>query len=244
MVGLICLILTSFLSLFRVKAESRSTINIIDSWTTQTDSQQIDTANEESQSDDISDGTVGSTGNNDVDDSQTSEDNQGEIKDEKKNSDNNSLFSVILGGVMALAGSIITSLLNSREASKQRQFQLTSAEKDRNDENKKELNLYRRKVYTDYIQSLRNLNTFISSNPNCSIEDFNKYQKQVIECDACVTLIGSESVMSIANDITASVRFNMQPIKNSKISDLIKTMRDDINIVVQHSCGNTSDQPK
>lgn len=222
---LICFILINSFILYQVKAESNSAISTIECgnsdlcMTTQTDLQQ---------STDIINSTEGSTDNDVSDDSQTSEDDQEKKEGEKKDSDKSSLFSVFLGGLIALAGSVITSLFNSREASKQREFQLTIEAEARKEENNKELYLYKRKAYTDYIQSLRNLNRFIISISNPPVESFEEYQKEIITCNACIMLVGSKDVMCKADDISASVRYRMNPIPEDSIMELIKLMREDI----------------
>ena len=223
-----CLILANTLGLCRVKAESSSSTIIMDEWTTQADSQQAATITEVNQSDDESNSKIGSVDNNGSDDSQTSDDEQEKKENEKKDSKDNTILGIIIGGLLTLAGTAVTSVFNSKEASKQRTFQLKNEGIVRKEERKKELTLYKRKVYIDYIQSLRKMNSFIYNNASYTPNEFGEYEKQVIECNACVSLIGSDDVMAKAGEIARSVRQGMSVISDNKILELVELMRKDI----------------
>lgn len=68
-------------------------------------------------------------------DQATSELNDAQRNDEKDGEDTSeqriNLLSVLLGGIIAIAGSVVTAIFNSLEASKQRRFQVSMATEER-----------------------------------------------------------------------------------------------------------------
>lgn len=185
-------------------------------------------------------GNTEDSSNGPIDRSVGSTENNIEKENEEKKSNSISILGVVLGGLMTLLGTIVSSILGSKEASRQREFQLEQEREKRNDEYNKELMLNRKTTYIAYLESLFNLYYCIKNNSTQYDECFrnasNNYAK--------IALIGSKDVVDKSRIIIESVYISM--IANdlaNQISELEKSMQEDIEKMTVDITSNTDTQP-
>ena len=175
--------------------------------------------------------SLNSTYSESVPEQSTSDENQKEKKDDKK-SNESSLLSVLLGGLIAIAGTLVTAHFTSVEADKQRKFQYKIEKLQRTEEAKKELMLYKRQAYTDFMKYIGDLNKFYEvydrgmgpRNDAAFKEGFDN----LTESYSRILLISSQAIVDSTKEIVESINIDREKISAESIRDIAEKMRIDL----------------
>ncbi len=174
-------------------------------------------------------GTIQTISQTDGDESSQPSDqlNNDQDDNKKKEKEGVDYLSILLGGFLTILGSIVTAVINNREAEKQRIFQMQKADEERKEARDKELKASKLQIYVEFIKTIRELNNSLE-NGEIAEDKFDNYFNTIYENYLRISLMCTETVINEANKVIYLIYWGMKKIPEENITKLIEAMCSDI----------------